>query len=493
MKLTKKERRLEELADEVTIDWSRFTSRDVTVDHPAMQVALPLVSDHDGDLRCIGTAFAVAPGLAITAYHVADGWMNYQQQNYGYKCPDSTFSVAAFQWFEGNIYKWDVDAIYGCQSSDIAFLRFHRPSWWGDGPGLVKPRCARLNFNPPVRGDELRVFGFPYSEIKDDTLTISPTECLVKVKHVDLKGDINFRPLSHIDVEGEILGGMSGGPCFDSDWNVVGVGSKGWDFLDGPPLSYVALLWPAMRVEIDLFKTGGFPAINLFKDGNFRALGYRRLHVTSSGEALLSNVNPDDLVAIQFSASIKNLKGALNFAGSNAQNALAELRIMLDKVLNSAGPLDSNCLHRIIRYYFWELNSVINLAFKIAAVKIGFTIDSPISWNQFIDKCRDCDVGSAALDELAKLGFSWNGVDLFEMRTYAEICVAGVLLIQTALEEDRVICLMLGPCRRNGDQVNLPEGLDRFIDSSRRFVKKLLLFSRRVSNNRQAPSKLNIP
>ena len=38
----------------------------------------------------------------------------------------------------------------------------------------------------------------------------------------------------------------------------------GWD---GLQLAKVALLWPAMKVEIDLFKTGPFPAIDLFKSG----------------------------------------------------------------------------------------------------------------------------------------------------------------------------------------------------------------------------------
>jgi hypothetical protein len=52
---------------------SRFRVHDAPTDHPAMQCTMPLVSVHDGDVRCIGTVFAVAPGLAITAAHVVYG------------------------------------------------------------------------------------------------------------------------------------------------------------------------------------------------------------------------------------------------------------------------------------------------------------------------------------------------------------------------------------------------------------------------------------
>src|SRR6266545_2879201 len=117
----------------------QFKLKNVDFNHPAIQFAMPLVSNHDGEIRCIGTAFSVGPGLAITAAHVVDDWLDHQQRRDGYKSSGFSFSEA-IQWYEGAIYPWHVDSIYWSRSADIAFLCFRRPGWWGNGPGQVKPR-----------------------------------------------------------------------------------------------------------------------------------------------------------------------------------------------------------------------------------------------------------------------------------------------------------------------------------------------------------------
>jgi hypothetical protein len=274
---------------------------------------------------------------------------------------------------------------------------------------------------------------------------------------------------------------MSGGPCFDSDWNVVGINSKGWSFFDGPPQAYVALLWPAMRIEINPFKSGTFPAINLFNEGPARALGYRRVHVTSKGEARLANVDPADLVPLPLPARAEYLEGALNFAASNAKEALAEARVLLDKAvrIRYGEPLNTNGLLRALRYYFWELDSTLRIVLRLAALRAGLTVDSPVDWDQFVAERRKQGADAEELDELAALGFSWHGVKLFEVRTYAELCRRGGLhLLQCEISgEGRVINVMLEPCRKGGGQVHLPDGLDGLFDASRRFVRRLLRLS----------------
>jgi hypothetical protein len=265
----------------------RFRIRIVQGDHPGLQFAMALVSVHDEELRCIGTAFAVAPGLAMTAAHVVRDWDNYQEQRDGYRRSGINFFVVAFQSFGGSVLEWLVDEIYCLWTADIAFLRFAKPAWWGDGVGQFKPRCARLNMNPPSPGDEIRVFGFPESYVENRILYVSPSECVARVREVVLQSPYRLRPSSYVELDGEIVGGMSGGPCFDPNWNVVGMCSKGWNFIedvpDPSPLSYMALLWPAMSLPIDPFKTGSFPAWNLFKEGPAQAVGHRRVHVTSTG------------------------------------------------------------------------------------------------------------------------------------------------------------------------------------------------------------------
>jgi hypothetical protein len=156
----------------------QFKLQAASPDYPALQIALPLVSDHEGELRCVGTGFAVAPGLAITAAHVVDDWIEYQEERDGFKKFDSSFGVAALQFFEGKTWIWEVDAMYGSRVAHLAFLRFRRPSWWGEGEGKIRPRCARLSFNPPSVGEEIRVFGFPGSAVKDGVVIVTPAEYL---------------------------------------------------------------------------------------------------------------------------------------------------------------------------------------------------------------------------------------------------------------------------------------------------------------------------
>jgi hypothetical protein len=79
--------------------------RDVDVKHPAMQVTMPVVSNHNGELRCVGTAFAVAPGLAITAEHVVANCIDYQRLRDGYTSDNATVGINAYQWFGDRILR----------------------------------------------------------------------------------------------------------------------------------------------------------------------------------------------------------------------------------------------------------------------------------------------------------------------------------------------------------------------------------------------------
>jgi hypothetical protein len=457
----------------------QFRLLDVNFDYPAMQVAMPLVSNNSGVVRCMGTAFAVAPGLAITAYHVVDDWLRFEEETLGYRPSGAVVSVAALQWFNGQFYVWIIDEAYASPTADIAFLRFVRPSWWGDGLGQVKPRCARLSFNPPKVGDKLRVFGFPDSEIRDASLYIRPSASTVSVRNVDIKTTISIRPLSYFEVDGQIEGGMSGGPCFDLDWNVVGVNSKGWDFAGNEsPIGYVALLWPAMSTQIDLFKTGDFPAIDLFRDGSSRALGYKRVHAKSDGQTLLATVDPDSLIPMPYSSVAEYLEGSLNFAASNARAALVEARTQIANAYDGSEPIDNNGLNRALRLYFWELDSAIRTALSLAAARLGLTSERPIQWEQLVAQWGKHGADAGTLDELGELGFSWNGVDLFEIRTYADLLRDGIPLVISDVSPDgKVNEIVMLPCWRDGEYVQLPDGLDRFLDSGRRFAQQLLRLS----------------
>src|SRR4051812_11791137 len=97
----------------------RFRLQVANIGHPALQVAMPLVSVNDEEVRCIGSAFIVAPGLAITSSHVVDDWLTHQEHRDGYKREDSSISVMAIQFFEGKQWTWVLEASYRSSAADI--------------------------------------------------------------------------------------------------------------------------------------------------------------------------------------------------------------------------------------------------------------------------------------------------------------------------------------------------------------------------------------
>lgn len=222
--------------DDTVLHVNDFRIRDVAIDHPAMRCAAALVSYHDGELRCIGTGFFIYPGLAVTAEHVVRDWMTFQERRDGYKNDDSVVGVTAIQLVDGKMLEWSVEAAHTLWTADLALLTLRKPSWWGDGEGQVKLEFPKLNMNPPAPGSAIRVFGFPESSVEERVLTVSACESIGRVREVVMKFPSSFRPTSYVELDGEIKPGMSGGPCFDEQMNIIGVCSKGTDC--DPPLAY---------------------------------------------------------------------------------------------------------------------------------------------------------------------------------------------------------------------------------------------------------------
>jgi hypothetical protein len=135
---------------------------------------------------------------------------------------------------------------------------------------------------------------------------------------------------------------------------------------------------------------------------------------------------------------------------------------------------------RHARHYFWELEAAVRLALFLAARQAGIDIQEPPTWEELIVEWKKRPVEPQILDALATLEFTWHGVDLFELRAYAELSRSGVIATTavTSVTSDQVFCVSLEPpVRRGGQGIFLPDGLDRFLESSRRFVQDLLQLS----------------
>lgn len=449
------------------MDEIKFELREADLAHPALHNAMLLVVEYNGIYKPIGTAVSVVPGLAFTASHVVnpERWGTNENTN-------QKPSFVALQFYDDKFWPWSVESIYGSVSYDIAVLTLRKPDWWETAPEELRVKFPRLNFNPPQPGDEVQVFGFPETEFENGIFYIKPSQCSAVVESVEHHCENSDIARSHVKLRGQLLNGMSGGPCFDKDFNLVGINQGGFSFRYEV---YVALLWSAMRFEIDLFKTGAFPVIELFNQGPARALGYRRVQVTSDRRALISKVDPESLQRIWFQDTPENMESAVNFAALNAQSALVELQVHLDGVLNNSQPLDVNAVCRCIRRYFWELESALVIAIQLAAIHLNIKADHPLSWDEMRDELRARGgVPNRLLDELTALDVRWYGLDLFDVRTYAELSRSTVPHLTCGKNDERTIAVVLNPGRRGGPQLVLPEGLEQFFTSAKNFVQRLL-------------------
>jgi hypothetical protein len=332
--------------------------------------------------------------------------------------------------------------------------------------------------NPPAIGDEVRVFGFPNSSIAEGIVTVSPAECLARVREVSLKNSSPYRPTSYVELDGEMLGGMSGGPCFDKNWNVVGMVSKGIDFGEEPeesPICYMSLLWPAMSLPLDLYRTGPFPIWDLLKSGSLLPIGRRRLEVSSEGGVQFATVDPESLRRLPPKRFAPLLEGPLDFAMTNARRAMIDVRNVLANDNFIRQPEASNALYVAIRRFFWELDSALRIAIAIAAARLELELTSPVDWTQLENAWRGRTPASDVLDALVSLRFEWDGVDLFEIRAYSDRAKEGGLVVQSVTDaSDRHVASILGQIRRDGAQVSLPDGLERFAEACGHFVRRLL-------------------
>src|SRR5688572_11585109 len=109
-----------------------FRLRLIEQEHPAYGVAMPVLSYHDGVWRCLGSSFFVVPGLAITAAHLVREWVDTDQAGTNRR---AAVPVVAIQFIDGKPHEWRAEFVDALWPSDIALLRFARPSWWGNGPG----------------------------------------------------------------------------------------------------------------------------------------------------------------------------------------------------------------------------------------------------------------------------------------------------------------------------------------------------------------------
>ena len=233
-------------------------------DHPMGRLVAPLIAAQKGiQTRMHGTAFIIAPELALTAQHVVVDYLEWIQgepiseklQSGGQHAGQMTFSMFLLLTLrDGRQVPLTVARMYGSHPGDITLLRLSKPDgfeWAELAPYPV------LRLVPPNEGDHITALGYPDSSTNhrpDGVIELHTwpriTSGTVQQVH-GMRRDSCVLNYPCLHVNASFQGGMSGGPVLDEVGRVCGVVSTSYDLMDqGDPIAYSASLWPACRIAL---------------------------------------------------------------------------------------------------------------------------------------------------------------------------------------------------------------------------------------------------
>ncbi|WP_313917828.1 trypsin-like peptidase domain-containing protein [Tahibacter sp.] len=245
-----------------------FTS--VGLDAPINMLATPIFAmDRFGTPSLSGSAFVLAPGLAITARHVLEHFI-------GELCPtrenpaQGPLEVDIF----GTLLQPDgvhlgvkVMEYRSCTDADVCLLLLGGPPELHARIRWAKPT---ISFSPPKVDDRITAYGFPRTQMKDvsvadkklsATLKISPSFGQGRVVTVHaMKRDSAMLPFPCFQIDAPVDGGMSGGPSIhQATGSICGAISSSLDCAADSDefVSYGSSLWPLLGLEVDLLLADG--------------------------------------------------------------------------------------------------------------------------------------------------------------------------------------------------------------------------------------------
>ncbi len=198
-----------------------------------------------------GSAVMVAPGIALTAFHVIDNLISH--------ITASELEIFCTGLTPNGLRLWRVRQMTRCDGTDLMILSLAYASPIPqDGQFDQTTMTTRL---PPI-GETIMIAGFrasgEYVPWENETFAVKNghlsycagirTGVGVVTQHLLGGGRMVGGPV--IEVACSTVGGMSGGPAFDKDGNVIGILSTGIDAPEGRGPSQVSLLWPALTATI---------------------------------------------------------------------------------------------------------------------------------------------------------------------------------------------------------------------------------------------------
>lgn len=267
--------------------------------HPATRFIMPVLArSNAGEFVASGTAFLVAPYLAVTATHVLMDlarrthrrasdpavvnmpfWLTLSQMNLGGDGALSCDWISTKQWAQ--------------ERHDLAFVRLEPGSMTVEHLQSAVPfrHVADMTVIPPKVGERVVAVGFPEPKILvkaedriDYHLTMAATYGTVSEVHPGGR-DRCMLPFGCFAVTADFRPSMSGGPIFNSEGRVCGIVCSGTNTEPGiPPISYGALLWPLLGVELDMRYENvqlppSYEALQLARSGLIQMQGWERVSI----------------------------------------------------------------------------------------------------------------------------------------------------------------------------------------------------------------------
>nr|WP_276589041.1 MULTISPECIES: serine protease [unclassified Sphingomonas] len=202
-----------------------------------------------------GTAFLVAPGLALTAAHVIDEYIDQ------HGLADGKSSLMAVGTNDGEIVAWVVDEVVKAENSDVAILSM---TLYAQPTDHLVIAHFQIGTRLPVAGEFVRLLG-THSPTAGGRITVS--EERDRVGRVELATVLSSGPVLEAMPHGRgfmlpnpgfvadltVLGGMSGGPVFDQTGRVIGLLTAGHFNAEAPADKYalVSLFWASLWADFN--------------------------------------------------------------------------------------------------------------------------------------------------------------------------------------------------------------------------------------------------
>lgn len=215
------------------------------------------VAEPNGDsYSVLGTAVTVAPGVALSAAHVL---LEHREQ-----FARKQKSLICIGVGSDGVHAWWVMQATQSDTTDVCILSLRRAS---ELPPSRTLNQATLTTRTPKLGESVLMVGFRGAadrfERRADGAMELEAGMLVSsgsvVQHHARARDSVMMPWPTLEIDGPTIGGMSGGPVFDSRGYLVGIVSSSLDRGPGqePSPTFASQIWPALGMPF----VGGWPTM----------------------------------------------------------------------------------------------------------------------------------------------------------------------------------------------------------------------------------------